>query len=160
MIEQTAKVLRVDNDNILIEVQRQTACGSCSAKSGCGKTLLDNVFKTQPMQVELLNTLGAKENDNVIVGLDESGFVRASFFLYIIPLLTMLGFAMIASEIFSNSDTELFVVIAGMLGLFSGSIFSRFSLRLKHVEQKNLFEPILMKVISKPILFNSINGKV
>jgi len=160
MIEQTAKVLRVDNDNVLIEVQRQTACGSCSAKSGCGKTLLDNVFKTQPMQVEILNTLGAKENDNVIVGLDESGFVQASFFLYIIPLLTMLGFAIIASEIFANSDTELFVVIAGMLGLFSGSIFSRFSLRLKHVEQKNLFEPILIKVISKPILFNSINGKV
>lgn len=154
MIEQTAKVLRLEDNYALIEVQRQTACGSCSAKAGCGKSLLDNVFKGQALQLSILNTIGAKENDNVIVGLSESGFVQASFYLYIFPLFGMLGFASIADVFFSEQSSELFVIVAGIIGLFFGSVLARKVLNKKHKVHKKLFEPKLLKVISANIIGN------
>lgn len=149
MIEQTATVLRVDSENVLIEVNRQASCSSCSAKTACGKSLLDNVFKVKPLQVSILNTVGAKENDNVIVGLNETVFVQASFYLYILPLLSMLFFAMGIGALQSDNTSEPVIVIAGVVGLFFGAAFSRVILNRKQSKQKKLFEPVLIKVVSE-----------
>ncbi len=160
MIEQTATVLRVEDNNVLVEVRRQSACGSCSAKAGCGKSLLDNVFKIEPLRVSILNTLGARENDDVIIGLNEAIFIQASFYLYIFPLLSMLFFSIIANAWLadSNSATELFVILAGIAGLYFGGFLSRVTLKRKQVSQNKFFEPILIKVVPKSIPVNLINN--
>lgn len=158
MIEQTATVLRVDDENVVVEVRRQPACGSCSAKAGCGKSLLDNVFKVKPLQVSILNTIGARENDSVIIGLNEAAFVKASFYLYIFPLLSMLFFSVIAGALFEDNASELFVILAAVAGLFLGSRLTRVVLQLKQNVRNKLFEPVLIRVVSAGIPVSLVNN--
>lgn len=145
MIEQAAQVLRIDNDKAVIEVKRQTACGSCSAKAGCGKSLLDNVFKVKPLQLSLDNTINAMENDNVIVGLNESAILQASFYLYFFPLLIMIIAAVMAGYLFTNGLSEIASITAAVIGLFSGARISRKILNNK--DKNDFFKPTLISVV-------------
>ena len=149
MIEQTAKVLRIENDVVVIEVKRQTACGSCSAKAGCGKSLLDNIFKVKPLLLSIPNTIEAKENDDVIVGLNESAIVQASFYLYFFPLFIMIVSAMLSSFVFTDQYSEILSIIAAAFGLFLGGYLSRIILDKKGKDSVNYFKPMLIKIVSK-----------
>ncbi|MBN4080489.1 SoxR reducing system RseC family protein [Beggiatoa alba] len=151
MIEQTAKVLSTENDAVLIEVKRQTACGACSAKKGCGKSLLDNVFKIKPLIFSLPNTLGARENDQVIVGLNESALLQASFYLYFVPLLSMIVAALLADYFFVNQYLEVITIIAAIVGLYTGSRYSRYILEKKGKNQSAIFQPVLIKILPRII---------
>ncbi len=147
MIEQTAKVLHSENDKIFVEVNSQSSCSSCSAKAGCGKSLLDNVFKTKPLSISVDNTLGAKVNDNVVVGLNESALLQVSFYLYLLPLLSMLFAAIIAVYLIPEPYSEISSIAAAVFGLFVGSRYSRSVLNKKEKNQKRIFRPVLLKVI-------------
>jgi len=147
MIEQAAKVLRSENDKIFIEVGSQSSCGSCSAKAGCGKSLLDNVFKTKSLSLSVENTLGAKVNDDIIVGLDESALLQVSFYLYLFPLLSMLVAAIVAVYLVSQPYSEVSSIVAAVIGLFAGSRLARNILNKKEKNNSQSFEPILLKVI-------------
>lgn len=149
MIEQSAKVLHTLEDEVVIEVRRQTACGSCSAKAGCGKSLLDNVFKIKPLLLSIPNTIGARENDDVIVGLNESAILQASFYLYFFPLIIMIFFAVAASYLFSSQFSEIFSIVAAIIGLFVGSRMSRIILNNKEKNKSEFFKPTLIKITPK-----------
>ena len=157
MIEQTAKVLRSENDKIFVEVNSQSSCSSCSAKAGCGKSLLDNVFRKKPLNISVENTLGAKVNDNVIVGLNESALLQVSFYLYLLPLLSMLLAAIVAVYLMPGSYSEISSIVAAIFGLFAGSRYSRGVLNKKEKSQSRIFRPVLLKVIptSLPIQMGS-----
>lgn len=154
MIEQVAKVLRVDKENVLIEVQRQAECGSCSVKAGCGKSLLDNVFKNKNIELSILNTVNAKENDNVVVGLNETMFVRVSFFLYVIPLLCMITLSAVVNSLNVSESSELYTILAGFIGLFFGAYLTRFFLKFTKDGKQEIIEPTLIKVIPTSIPIN------
>lgn len=156
MIEQTAKVLRIENDLVVIEVKRQTACGSCSAKAGCGKSLLDNIFKVKPLLLSIPNTIEAKENDEVIVGLNESAIVQASFYLYFFPLFIMIVSAMLSSFVFPGEYSEIFSIIAAVFGLFGGGYLSRIILDKKGKDSENFFKPILVSVVPKRAMIDLV----
>ena len=156
MIEQTAKVLRIENDVVVIEVKRQTACGSCSAKAGCGKSLLDNVFKVKPLLLSIPNTIEAKENDDVIVGLNESAIVQASFYLYFFPLFIMIVSAMLSSFVFSEQYSEILSIIAAAFGLFLGGYLSRIILDKKGRDSDNFFKPMLIRVVPKRAIIDLV----
>ncbi|VAW91194.1 hypothetical protein MNBD_GAMMA23-309 [hydrothermal vent metagenome] len=147
MIEQAAKVLRSENDKIFVEVNSQSSCGSCSAKAGCGKSLLDNVFKTKPLNISVDNTLGAKVNDDVIVGLNESALLQVSFYLYLLPLLSMLFASIMAVYLMPAPYSEISSIAAAVIGLFAGSRYSRGVLNKKEISQQQKFQPVLLKVM-------------
>ena len=149
MIEQTAKVLHIENDDVVIEVKRQTACGSCSAKAGCGKSLLDNVFRVKPLLLSIPNTIEAKENDDVIVGLNESAIVQASFYLYFFPLFIMIMSAMLTGLVFTGQYSEILSIVAAAFGLFGGGYLSRSILEKKGKDSENFFKPMLIRVVPK-----------
>ena len=154
MIEQSAKVLHVQGNEVVIEVRRQTACGSCSAKAGCGKSLLDNVFKIKPLLLSIPNTIGASENDDVIVGLNESAILQASFYLYFFPLFIMIIFAIAAGYLFSSQYSEIISIVAAIIGLLTGSRMSSIILNGKEKNKSEFFQPTLIKIIPK---ISSIN---
>ena len=149
MIEQTATILRVEEDTAYLQVQRQTACGSCSAKSGCGKSLLDNVFKAKPVTLKLPNVINAKEGDEVVVGLNDSSLLQASFYLYFLPLLCMLIMAVIVGYVSSSQYAELFSIVAAVIGLFFGSKISQSILNMKSNNRSDAFQPTLLKIITE-----------
>lgn len=123
MIEQQATVVRVDGDTAEVTTQRESSCGSCSAKSGCGTSLIDAWFPQRVSKFQLKNDIGAKPGDTVVVGLDEGKMRRGSLLLYALPLAGLILGAVLGEYLATRSghSSELGAVLFGLLGL-SGAL--------------------------------------
>lgn len=127
MIEEQARVVRLDGDLAEILIQKQSACGPCTAKSGCGTSLLANWFPQRRLTLRLNNHINAQAGDMVVLGLDEATLQRSSLMLYALPLAGLL-LAAIAGEWafgFLGLPKELGAVLSGLLGLIAALLYVR-----------------------------------
>jgi sigma-E factor negative regulatory protein RseC len=115
MIEESAVVIEVDNGTMLIEVQQQSACGSCDAKSACGTSLLSSLFKHRATRMRVENSVDATRGDHVVIGIDESDMVSGSVRLYLWPLLGLIGGAIAAQSLVNPSEAS--AIIGGLSGM-------------------------------------------
>jgi len=115
MIEESALVIETDNGTMLIEVQQQSACGSCDAKSACGVSLLASLFKHRATRMRVENSVNAIPGDHVVVGIDESDMVSGSVRLYLWPLLGLIGGAIAAQTLINPSEPS--AIIGGLSGM-------------------------------------------
>ncbi|MEA3302810.1 MAG: SoxR reducing system RseC family protein [Pseudomonadota bacterium] len=115
MIEERAIVIETDNGAMLIEVQPQSACGSCDAKSACGTSLLSSLFKHRATRMRVDNSVNARAGDHVVVGIDESEMVSGSVRLYLWPLLGLIGGAIAAQSLINPSEPS--AIIGGLSGM-------------------------------------------
>lgn len=137
MIEQEARVLGLQGGDALVEVGRQSACGSCAAKSGCGTSVVASLFPQRRQQLRVANTQAAKPGDRVIIGLPEEGLQRASLLLYGAPLLGLLAGAGVGQQ---WGGSELQSILGGLLGAALGLWFVRWrSARL------GVMQPVMMR---------------
>ena len=60
MIEENAVVIDVNEQQVLLETQRQSACQSCSVKSGCGTSTLSKVVGNRSSQFAVDKTPGCE----------------------------------------------------------------------------------------------------
>ncbi len=98
MIEALGKVVGLDGGSVWVETERQSSCGSCSAK-GCGTGALARVIGARSQRVKVANGLGAREGDTVVIGIPEDALVRGSLAVYIVPLLAMLAGALLGEAL-------------------------------------------------------------
>ncbi len=121
MIEKTATVIALEGELAVLNVARQSSCGTCSARSGCGTSVLSDVFGRESV-LRAYNKIGAQSGDCVTVAIPEAVMLKVSFIMYTLPLLGMLGFAVVADVLFAN---ELASIVAGILGLAAGLLVIR-----------------------------------
>jgi len=125
MIEETVRVVAVDADAVWIEARRQSACGRCAARSGCGHGLLDELRSGPVVDLRLPRgaspaTLAA--GDQVVVGIDESALLRASLRVYGLPLLGLLLGAG-AGDLVGGSDA--LAALGAGVGVLTGFLLAR-----------------------------------
>lgn len=77
-----------------VKTQKTVACESCSAKSSCS-----TLGGGKEMEVEAIDTVGTGVGDKVLVGFETSSLLKASFLLYIFPILCMIIGAIIGQKI-------------------------------------------------------------
>ncbi len=118
MIEESARVVAVEDGFALLETERKSACQSCAARKGCGTGALAKVVGRRFNRVRALNPIGARVGDCVVVGIAEEALVRGSLVLYLVPLLGMLGGAMAAEALLDGEGWTILGAIAGMAGAF------------------------------------------
>ncbi|HID45853.1 MAG TPA: hypothetical protein EYP34_08875 [Chromatiaceae bacterium] len=97
MLEEEGIVLSVTGDSAEVVAETKSACGSCSAKNGCGTSLLASMFPQRKRSFRANNPVSAKVGDRVIIGLDESAMQFASLLVYLAPLLGLIGGAILGS---------------------------------------------------------------
>ena len=59
MIEQQARVVEIKEGKLFLQVQRQSACGSCSASKGCGTSVLSNIVGQKFSRLQADNSINA-----------------------------------------------------------------------------------------------------
>ena len=79
MVEETAKVLKVEGDIVWVQAIQQSACGSCQAQKGCGHSLLAKVGQKQIDLPVARNSLDVQVNDQVIIGVPEQAIFKVIF---------------------------------------------------------------------------------
>lgn len=118
MIEENAHVLRVSPGVAWVEAQRQSACGSCQVRGGCGTSVLASVMGKRQNSVRALDPVGVQAGDQVLIGLQERALVRASFSMYLLPLVGLFVGGFIGQLL--DSHGEAWTILLGMLGLLAG----------------------------------------
>lgn len=126
MLEQNGRVVRVTPTAVLIETERQTACGHCHVGEQCGTSVIAQLFRHRSNQLRLKKSLlqqglELQAGDEVVIGIAENLLLRAALWAYMVPILSMLGFALLIE---AAGHADIFVFLAAMVGLFSGLYLS------------------------------------
>ena len=159
MIKQAAEIVEVGEKSIWIKSPRQTACGSCEAKSSCGQNLWSRFFDDREEAIEirldlksldsskspLVNHADLAVGEQVIIGVPESVVLSGSIRVYIMPLITMLVAVLFGRGFIGDSD--LVTISSGMIGLVAGFMWVRkHALETKEDPQ---FHPVLLELLQK-----------
>lgn len=111
MLEESAIVVKIENGLVWVVGTQNNACAGCAQKTSCSSTALSTVLKKKPVPVD--NELSLKTGDNVIVAIDESVLLRATFSLYLLPLIALFIGAGIADSLVSDTTPYADLWIAG-----------------------------------------------
>lgn len=125
MLQETGTIVAVEPDAIWVETIRQSACGSCSARQGCGQHALGKVFGTTSTIRVLLNGLSSesfKLNQEVIIGIPDDVVVKGALFVYLTPLVLLIAGAVLFNHL---TASEGWSVIGGIFGLSLGGVLVR-----------------------------------
>jgi sigma-E factor negative regulatory protein RseC len=119
VIEASAHVVSVHGDRARVVIERQTACGGCAGKTGCGTRFLAEWLPQRQLSFDLDNRIGARVGERVVVGIDEARFQRYAVMLYALPVFGLLAGAVFGQTLFPflGLSAELGSVLAGLLGV-------------------------------------------
>ena len=110
-MKQYAVVTALIDDDAIVSGERQSACGGCAGKSACG-TL--GSWNKRPVSMRVHNLAGARIGDKVEIEVDDQLMLKASFRLYILPLLAFFVFAGIGWLLFQQ---ETLAIVSGAGGI-------------------------------------------
>lgn len=118
MIEQSGKVVAVEQGIAWVQTIQTSACSSCSARSGCGASVLDKLSGGKVTQLPLTDCLGVSVGETITIGVPDDALLKASFLVYFLPLLSLMLMALVADWIWP--DSELHSIGGGIIGLLAG----------------------------------------
>lgn len=137
MIKEQAIVIALDTSSnssgemgpgrALVRVDRKSSCQACQMKAACGQKLVNESSQKRCIEFEVDNSVAALEGDLVTIAVPERSFLQASLIMYLMPLVLMIVFAVIAEHFYSSSDLIIFLLSAGgfMLGLYGARKFAQ-----------------------------------
>lgn len=117
MLEEEGTVISVQGEFAEVRTEPKSACGSCSARSGCGTSLLAGLFPRRERAFMARNPLAARPGDRVVIGLRESDLQLASLVIYLLPILGLIGGALLGNwlaALLYSSDGELLSILLGV----------------------------------------------
>lgn len=130
MLTENGRVVAIDGDSVWVETLRGSACGSCSARSGCGHDMMNRVAAGSSRGIVRARrstgfSLPLAVHDSVTLALPESSFLAAASTLYLAPLLSTLAGALTANRLagsagLSPAGSDLTALAGAALGLAIG----------------------------------------
>ncbi|MGB5520442.1 MAG: SoxR reducing system RseC family protein [Gammaproteobacteria bacterium] len=151
MIEERALVIAVENDQVLLEAQTRAVCNTCAARQGCGTSVLSKWVGRRFTRFHALNSINASVGDEVVVGLAEDAMLKGSVLVYLLPLLAMIVFALLADSLMSAEavSRDLLVLMVAIAGFVLMLALSRWMLASSR-SKRSLTPVILRKNIAGP----------
>lgn len=118
MIEEQVVITSLEEGGAWVEGVQLSACGSCSAKAGCGSHAMNQLGRkislwlpNDDWECEKLSI-----GQQVVVGLPEGAILRSTLVLYGIPLLFLVAGAVVGHFIAGELLSILFSLLFMLLG--------------------------------------------
>ncbi|MFT5693299.1 MAG: sigma-E factor negative regulatory protein RseC [Oceanicoccus sp.] len=122
-ISEIGQVVEIGDDCLWVETIRKTTCQSCTAQKACGHGIMSNTDKGRTHKIRVLidesDIKGYRVGDEVEISIPEHLLVTGALLVYLLPLLTMLGGAMLAAQVWAGDVPAVIGAVAG----FSCGIF-------------------------------------
>jgi sigma-E factor negative regulatory protein RseC len=137
--QEVAEVSYVEGEFVFLKTSNQSSCSECSSKSSCGSARL---FKplVEAQEFKIKNTLGLKVGDSVVLGLPPSTLLQGTFLVYLIPLFTLILFAVLGKIIGGEGIS----IIAGVAGLVISLLMVN-----KYLSKRVITEQFTPKMLEK-----------
>lgn len=144
MIEETGKVLSIENGFANVETIRTSSCTSCRARHGCGHHAIAQVSSANRMRMRAVDPFMVEVGQEVVVGIPEDTLLQASVWMYLIPLLGLVSGAVLPSIWGGGSGVA---VILSIIGFAGGLLLAR---RKSKQEESNLdYYPKILRIASQ-----------
>lgn len=147
MIKETGKVVKVQDSILWVETTVTSTCSTCSAKANCGTSSIAKAFTDKSVINQVENSLNAKIGDVVEIGIPESSLVSGSFYLYLLPLIVAISFAIMTQFWLSHfiPITEPHIIVMTFVGGAIGFYLSK--KRLAQTPEDD-YQPQLLDVLA------------
>ncbi|MGO2354482.1 MAG: SoxR reducing system RseC family protein [Marinomonas foliarum] len=122
MIEESGKVLSIEEGFADVETIRTSSCTSCRARHACGHHAIAQVSSSNRMRMKAIDSFNVKVGQSVVVGIPEDTLLQASAWMYLIPLLGLVGGAVLPSLWEGESGIA---VIFSIIGFAGGLLLAR-----------------------------------
>jgi sigma-E factor negative regulatory protein RseC len=146
MIEETGRVVEVQGDYAWVETVPATTCDSCSARKGCGTSVLASVFGRRRSPVRALNRAGARAGEQVVIGISESSLVRGSLAVYMVPLAGLLVGTLAGRHLGMDllpGHAEFASIVGAVAGLLAGLAWLRFFSHASDRDER--YQPVVVR---------------
>jgi sigma-E factor negative regulatory protein RseC len=120
MIEEQVVITSITSTGAWVEGIQQSACGSCSAKTGCGQHAMSQLGRKVSLWLPFDTSTdrqwqqGIKIGQQVVVGLPEGAILKSTLVLYGIPLIALV-FGAILGHFLSGERGSIIVSLLSML---------------------------------------------
>ncbi|MGK0250424.1 MAG: sigma-E factor negative regulatory protein RseC [Oleispira sp.] len=149
MIEEQVVITSIDQDGAWVEGMQQSACGSCSAKAGCGQHAMTQLGRKVTLWLpleHLSDTVDFNVGRQVVVGLPEGAILRSTVVLYGVPLIALVLGAIVGHAAWGEVGSILMSVMSMLIGFKLAQLWS---LQNKHHWQphfiRHCFPPVVRK---------------
>ena len=146
MATEVGIVIRVDGDTAWVTTTKTSACEGCAAKSSC--TVLGG---GKEMEVEAVNNVGARVGQKVILYFQTSPLLKATFLLYVLPILFLILGAFIGDQAAPrfNVGSSTCSVIVGFL--FFGISIKFVKSKGNKLAKKDAYRPKVIRILKDSV---------
>lgn len=117
MMNETGRVVAVEEDGLWVETIQRSTCGSCAARNGCGQNLMARLLGHTSYLWVLLEGRSSEDyrpGQEVSIGVPEAVVVRGSLFVYLTPLLAMIAGAGALQHLTGSDGWSALGALAGL----------------------------------------------
>jgi len=135
-------VIQINAGNALVKTTKTSACKGCAAQSSCNA-----MGGGKEMQVEAINTMGAKIGQNVVIGFETGPLLKATFMLYMLPIIVLLIGAFTGQKLglIYNLDPSVCSAFVGFLFFSIAILFVR--IKGNKMAKKDEYKPRIIRII-------------
>lgn len=117
MIEEQGRVIAREPGAVWVETLRQSSCGSCSARHGCGQALLQRAgVGSRHGHIRVLSEEPLTIGEQVLIGVPEQALLRSSLLVYLLPLGGLFALALTGQAIGLSEPLLVLLALGGLLG--------------------------------------------
>ncbi|PHV70945.1 hypothetical protein CS063_07960 [Sporanaerobium hydrogeniformans] len=112
------RVKSIEGDYAIVVIERQEMCGDCHA--------CDMVHGSKNCILKCVNACKAEEGDEVDLELNPTTFLKATYILYGIPLVGLLGgvgIGYLLAKGLGDTWQELIMILTGLVGMVGGCFY-------------------------------------
>ena len=133
-----------DGHIALVKTVQSGACEACSARHQCNPGA-----KGEDREVEAINAVDAKVGDLIQISMDTGALLKATFLLYVFPIIFLLIGSFAGHVIGSTIDVNasMLSVLFGIASFASAMLIVRY--RAGHMALKQKYQPKITRIISR-----------
>lgn len=141
------KISEQPSQTAWVRTSQSSACKSCSARHNCSPDT-----KGKEREVEAINLVGAKVGDRIQISIETGSLLKATFLLYIFPVLCMLCGGLAGNRLSAHIGLEPSPAAALVAGISFVGAMLVVRLRAGRMALKTEYRPKITRIIGKAAL--------
>ena len=136
-------VIKTDSGTAWVKTVKSGACAGCSARGSCHA-----MGNSDEMEVKAINQAGAKVGDRIVLSFETSSLLKATFMLYVFPILLLIAGAAIGHEMAPKFgfDPSGFSAIIGFAFFFAAVLVIK--AKAGKMAKKNEYRPKITRILA------------
>jgi sigma-E factor negative regulatory protein RseC len=127
MIKETGKIVAIKEQNgervAVVECVSKSACSGCHNQNSCGVGSVAKTHGEKTHQFEVAYENGMQVDESIELQINNRDLVHSAIIAYLIPLVFLIGGAVLAKQLDSLSEGSLILIAVGSAAV--GFIFTR-----------------------------------